>query len=108
MAAEDVGMVSKIPTATDIIIPIRKGCNSVAIKIREETKFIAKTKDGYFVVDGKGKELSEPFADDIKIKSYNDKLVVTLTGKEYGVYDYEGNLLNEPSKKGLERVKRKY
>jgi len=59
-----------------------------------QTKFIAKTKDGYFVVDGKGKELSEPFADDIKIKSYNDKLVVTLTGKEYGVYDYEGNLID--------------
>lgn len=59
-----------------------------------QTNYIAQTKDGYFVVNGKGKEQSESFEDSVKVKSYNDKFVVTLTGKEYGVYDYQGNLID--------------
>ena len=59
-----------------------------------QTNYIAQTKDGYFVVNNKGKEQSESFEDSVKIKSYSDKFVVTLTGKEYGVYDYEGNLID--------------
>lgn len=58
------------------------------------TNLIAQTKDGYFVINEKGKELSEPFSSSTKIKNYNDNFVVTLTGNEYSVYDYEGNLID--------------
>ena len=61
--------------------------------INGETNLIAKTKDGYFVIDSKGKELSEAFDSNIKIKSYNKYFVVTEANKEYSVYDYEVNLI---------------
>lgn len=78
--------------------------NGVVEKIKNKYKYlgmiegakslIAQTKDGYFVVNNKGKELSEPITADADIKYYNDNMIVILTGKEYSVYDYKGNLID--------------
>lgn len=79
---EEKGIVEKIK------------CQYKYLGMMGDTNLIAQTKDGYFVINDKGKELSEPFSSSTKIKNYNEKLVVTLAGNEYSVYDYEGNLID--------------
>ena len=79
--------------ATKGLVQVLKNSYSYLGMIEGETNLIAKTKDGYFVIDNKGKELSEAFDSNIKIKSYNKYFVVTEANKEYSVYDYEVNLI---------------
>lgn len=79
--------------STKGLVQVLKNSYSYLGMIDGESNLIAKTKDGYFIIDNKGKELSEAFDSNIKIKSYNKNFVVALTGKDYSVYDYKGNLI---------------
>ena len=62
--------------------------------IEGQKNLIAQTKDGYFVINSKGKELSEAISSSYTIKNYNDNYVVVYAGKEYSVLDYEGNMID--------------
>ena len=75
------------------LVQVLKNSYSYLGMIEGENNLVAKTKDGYFIIDTKGKELSEAIDSSVKIKSYNKNFVVTLAGKEYSVYDYENNLI---------------
>lgn len=79
--------------ATKGLVQVLKNSYDYLGMIEGENNLIAKTKDGYFVIDKKGKELSEAFDSSTKIKSYNSYFVVALASKEYSVYDYENNLV---------------
>ncbi len=79
--------------ATKGLVQVLKNSYNYLGMIEGEANLLAKTKDGYFIIDSKGKELSSAFDGNAKIKSYNNYFVVTLAGKEYSVYDYENNLV---------------
>lgn len=59
-----------------------------------ESNLIAKSKKGYAVIDKKNKVLSSYYDSKLEIKNYNDNYVVTLTGDDYSVYDYKGNVVD--------------
>ena len=79
--------------ATKGVVQVLKNNYTYLGMIEGESNLVAKTKDGYFIIDNKGKELSDALDSNVKIKSYNRNFVVTLVGKEYSVYDYENNLI---------------
>lgn len=54
---------------------------------------IAGNSKGLFVIDEKGKELSSILASSYQIKDYSNDLIVALSGDEYNVYNYSGDLL---------------
>ena len=58
-----------------------------------EANLVAKNKNGYVLINKKNKTQSSQFSSNLKIKNYNDKYLVAVTGDEYSVYDYEGNLV---------------
>lgn len=59
-----------------------------------ESNLIAKSKKGYAVISKKNKVLSSYYDSKLEIKNYNDNYVVTLTGDDYSVYDYKGNVVD--------------
>ena len=59
-----------------------------------ESNLIAKSKKGYAVISKKNKVLSSYYDSKLEIKNYNDNYVVTLTGDDYSVYDYKGNVID--------------
>lgn len=75
------------------LVQVLKNSYNYLGMIDGESNLIAKTKDGYFVIDSKGKELSDVIDSNVKIKTYNANFIVTLTNKEYSVYDYKNNLI---------------
>lgn len=79
--------------ATKGVVQVLKNNYNYLGMIEGEANLVAKTKDGYFIIDTKGKELSDAIDSSFKIKSYNANLIVTLTNKEYSVYDYENKLI---------------
>lgn len=79
--------------ATKGLVQVLKNNYTYLGFIEGESNYLAKTKDGYFIIDSKGKELSEAFDANFKIKSYNKYFVVTETNKEYSVYNYENELI---------------
>lgn len=79
--------------ATKGLIQVLKNNYNYLGLIEGESSYLAQTKDGYFIIDSKGKELSEAFDSKLKIKSYNKYFVVTETNKEYSVYNYENDLI---------------
>ncbi len=79
--------------ATKGLVQVLKNSYNYLGMIEGEANLLAKTKDGYFIINNKGKELSSEFDSNAKIKSYNNYFVVILAGKEYSVYDYKNNLI---------------
>lgn len=59
-----------------------------------ESNLIAKSKKGYAIISKKNKILSSYYDSNLEIKNYNDNYVVTLTGDDYSIYDYKGNVLD--------------
>lgn len=76
------------------LVQVLKNSYTYLGMIDGESNLVAKTKDGYFIIDNKGKELSDAIDSNVKIKSYNKNFIVTVAGKEYSVYDYENNLID--------------
>ena len=63
--------------ATKGVVQVLKNNYNYLGMIEGEANLVAKTKDGYFIIDTKGKELSDAIDSSFKIKSYNANLIVT-------------------------------
>lgn len=58
-----------------------------------EANLVAKNKNGYVIINKKNKTQSSQFSGSLKVKTYNEKYLVTEASDEYSVYDYEGNAI---------------
>ena len=61
--------------------------------IKGENNLIAKKGSDYIVINKQNKTLSANIPGTNTIKKYNDYLIVTQSGKDYNVYNYQGQLV---------------
>ncbi|HAB67046.1 MAG TPA: hypothetical protein DCE23_06725 [Firmicutes bacterium] len=61
--------------------------------MEEQEYLIAQNKKGYIVIDKDNKNISSSLPSNIKVKSYNNNMVVAKINNDYNVYDYKANLI---------------
>ncbi len=60
-----------------------------------ESNLVAKSAKGYLLINTSNKIQSKAISGNSDVKFYNDYLIVTATGSDYALYNYNGELLSK-------------